>query len=416
MFQEAPPRKEGMPGIAPIRNPVQEYAWGSKTFIPRLLGKPSLSGKPQAELWMGAHPQGTSSVLWEGRWLPLSELIQKDPPAILGESVSARFSGQLPFLFKVLAASKPLSVQAHPNRTQALLGFEDENSRGIPLNASHRNYRDAAHKPEVLCALTPFWALKGFRTPGGVRSLLSFLGIPASMLPHFHGQDEDALKNLFTTLLTMGRDRQRHLVSDVLSAAREHAASNPVCEWIIRLQQAFPYDVGVLAPVFLNLFHLKPGEALSIDAGELHSYLDGAGIELMANSDNVLRGGLTEKYIDAQELLKIVRFSPDEGRFLHPELKGTAEWLYHTEAEEFLLSRISPEHGVLYESPRERSIEIIICVQGEVVVFDLGTGDSLRLLRGSSILVPAFVKAYRMTGAGTLYKAAVPGSAGPHAS
>jgi len=284
------------------------------------------------------------------------------------------------------------------------------------LNASHRNYRDASHKPEVLCALTPFWALKGFRAPGEIRYLLRFIGIPASMLPHFQGQDEDALKNLFTTLLTMSRDSQRHLVSNVLSAAREHAASNPVYEWIIRLQQAFPYDVGVLAPVLLNLFHLKPGEALSIDAGELHSYLDGAGIELMANSDNVLRGGLTEKHIDAQELLKIVSFSPGEGRILHPELKGTAEWLYPTGAKEFLLSRISAEQGVLYESPMERSVEIIICVQGEVEVSDLGTGDTLRLPRGSSILVPAFVKAYRMTGAGTLYKATVPGSAGPHAS
>jgi mannose-6-phosphate isomerase len=409
---------EAMPGIALLENPVQEYPWGSRTFVSQLMGNLSPSEKPQAELWMGAHSQGTSRVLWEDRWLPLSEVIEKDPPGILGESLAVRFSSRLPFLFKVLAACKPLSIQAHPNQRQAIQGFGEETGKGIPLDAPHRNYRDTSHKPEILCALTPFWALKGFRTLEEIRFLLNLAGVPASKIPHLHEEDENSLKRLFTSLLTMNRERQKELVSMLVSAARSRASSDPLFEWIIRLQQAFPHDVGVLGPVLLNLIHLKPGEALSIGAGELHCYLDGAGIEVMANSDNVLRGGLTEKHVDLPELLKIVDFSPCDRRILHPEPQGAAEWLYPSVAEEFLLSRITLEPAGSHESPTGRSVEIMICVQGDVEVTDLGTGDGLRLTRGSSILVPAFVKAYRITGAGTLYKAAAPlaGNASPPAS
>jgi len=404
-----------MPGIALLQNPVLEYAWGSRTFISRLLGDPSPSDRPQAELWMGAHPKGTSRVLWEGRWVPLSEAVQKDPAGILGESVSLRFSNQLPFLFKVLAASKPLSIQAHPNREQAVQGFGEESRRAIPPASPYRNYRDASHKPEMFCALTPFWALKGFRAHEEIRSLLRRAGVSSSELPDVWG--ETGLKQLFSALLTMGRERKRHLISKVASAAPAQASSDPAFEWIVRLQQAFPDDLGVLAPLLLNLIQLRPGEALSIDAGELHCYLEGAGVEVMANSDNVVRGGLTEKHVDLQELLKIVNFLPAESRVLLPELRGNGEWLYPARAEEFLLSRICLERGVVYESPDGRGVEITICVEGEAEVTDVASGDRLRLHRGSSVLVPAFVKAYRVAGSGTLYKASVPpaGSEGLHA-
>ena len=417
-LHKRPLGKRTMPGIALLENPVQEYAWGSRNFLAQLLGNPSPSETPQAELWMGTHPKGTSRVRWEGRSLLLSEVIQNDPANILGKSISARFSNQLPFLFKVLAASKPLSIQAHPNRGQAVRGFGDENGRSIPLNAPHRNYRDTSHKPEILCALTPFWALKGFRNVDEIRSLLHRAGVPASELLPLHGEAEGDLKTLLSDLLTMNRERRRHLVSVAVSASKGRTPSDPVSEWIVRLQEAFPYDVGVLGPVLLNLIHLNPGEALSIAPGELHSYLDGAGIELMANSDNVLRGGLTEKHVDPFELLKVVDFSPSESRILHPEVQGAAEWFYPSGAEEFLLSQIRLEQGVLYRSPVERSVEIMICTKGEVEVTDVGTGEKLHIHRGSSIFVPAFVKAYRMAGAGTLYKAAVPqtGKPDPHAS
>jgi mannose-6-phosphate isomerase len=407
-----------MPGIALLENPIQEYAWGSRTFISQLMGNPSPMEKPQAELWMGAHSQGTSRVLWGDRWMPLSEVIRQDPSGILGESLAARFSNRLPFLFKVLAASSPLSIQAHPNQKQAIQGFGEENGRGIPLNAPHRNYRDPCHKPEILCALTPFWALKSFRTLEEIRSLFRVAEVPASEIPCLHEVDEHGPKKLFTALLTMNRSRQRRLVSVLVSAARKRSSSDLIFDWILRLQQAYPHDVGVLGPILLNLIYLKPGEAMSIAAGELHCYLEGAGIEVMANSDNVLRGGLTAKHMDVPELLKILNFSPCETRILQPRLQRAAEWLYPTGAEEFILSRITLEYPLSFESPVERSVEILICVEGEVNVLDLGTGDVLRLLPGYSILVPASVKAYRIRGLGTLYKAAVPaaGIAGPDAS
>jgi mannose-6-phosphate isomerase len=407
-----------MPGIALLDNPVQEYSWGSRTFIPRLLGKPFPAPMPQAELWMGAHPRGTSRVLWEGRWALLSDLIKEDPSGILGKNTAACFRNRLPFLFKVLAASKPLSIQAHPNRGQALEGFEREEKQGIPSGARHRNYRDPFHKPEMLCALTPFWALKGFRTVDEIRSILHRMGCPAVFLAFLHDEGENAIRKLFTALFTMNREEQKRLVSDLVSAAAADLSSDPVLEWMVRLQEAFPDDIGVLGPVFLNLILLQAGEALSIAAGELHSYLDGAGIEVMANSDNVLRGGLTEKHMDVPELFNILNVSTGQGRILHPHGQGSVERIYPEGAEEFVLSRIRLEHGGLYQSPLKRSVEIMICVEGRVEVSNMGTGETLLLPCGSSAMVPALVKGYRVKGVGTLYKAAVPlgKSAGSHGS
>lgn len=405
-----------MPGIALLDNPIQEYAWGSRTFIPQLLGKPFPATSPQAELWMGAHPRGTSKVLWEGRWAALSDLIKENPSGILGRPAAARFSGRIPFLFKLLAASKPLSIQAHPNQSQALEGFEKEEKRGIPLSAHHRNYRDPFHKPEILCALTPFWALKGFRTVDEIHSILLRLGFPATDFPSLHEEGEPALRKIFTALFTMNRERQRRLVSDLVSAAAAHADSDPVCEWIVKLHETFPYDVGVIGPLLLNLIRLQPGEALSVAAGELHSYLDGAGVELMANSDNVLRAGLTDKHLDIPELISILDLSPGEGRILRPRGQGFEEWVYPGAAEEFLLSRITLDHGALHQSPLKRSVEIMICVQGEAEVSDVETAKTLLLPCGASALVPASVKGYRIRGACTLYKASIPPakSSGPH--
>lgn len=397
-----------MPGIALLDNPVQEYAWGSKTFIARLLGNGSPSERPQAELWMGAHPQGTSRVFWGDRWLSLSEMIQRDPSGILGPSVSAKFSNRLPFLFKVLAASNPLSIQAHPNREQAFRGFEEENRRKIPLTAPHRNYRDDCHKPEVLCALTGFWALKGFRPAEEIRLLLNRAGIRSADLPELDPEHKGGVKSLFRALLTMAVEKQRQIVSRVVSAARAEGPSDPVADWIVKLHEAFPDDMGVVAPMLLNLIRLEPGEALPVEAGELHCYLGGAGIEVMANSDNVLRGGLTEKHVDLSELMKILTFSPCEKKILHPEARGNAEWCYAGGAEEFLLSRITLQPGVTYQSPKNRSVEIVICVEGEMELSDTAAGTRLRLIRGSSALIPAMVAAYHMTGSGTLYKAFVP--------
>jgi mannose-6-phosphate isomerase len=352
-------------------------------------------------------------VYSDGDWSALTDVIEKAPSGVLGESTAAKFSNRLPFLFKVLAASKPLSIQAHPDRTQALKGFEKENGRGIALNAPNRNYKDPFHKPELLCALTSFWALKGFRRAGEILSLFERIGFSEPGMATLRNDDHDALRDFFSSLLAMTREEQGRFVSRFIAAAESHASRDPVFEWVLRLHREFPFDVGVLAPVLLNLMNLQPGEAISIAAGELHSYLEGAGIELMANSDNVLRGGLTEKHVDRGELIKILDFRPSESRILHPQPQGFTEWIYPTDAEEFLLSRIFLERGALYESPPQRSVQILICVRGDVELTDLGTGDALRMFCGSSVLVPASVKAYSMRGPGILYKAAVPPAGSP---
>ena len=372
------------------------------------MGKPSPAATAQAELWMGAHPHGTSKVLWEGRWETLSSLIEKDPAGILGKSTAARFSDRLPFLFKILAASKPLSIQAHPNQRQAEEGYERENKAGIPLSAPGRNYRDPSHKPEILCALTPFWALKGLRTVDEIRSYLLRMGFSAADFPHLRGEGETALRKIFTALFTMNRRQQKSLVSTLASAASVHAGSDPVFQWMAKLHEAFPCDPGVLGPLLLNLIRLQPGEALSVAQGELHAYLDGAGVEVMANSDNVLRGGLTEKHLDPHELLSVLDFSPRNREILRPRRQGRVEWIYPKGAEEFLLSRITLEPGTRYQSPLKRSVEIMICVEGEAKVSDTRTRKTLLLSCGASALVSASVGGYRITGACTLYRASVP--------
>ena len=400
-----------MKKISILKNPIQNYAWGSKTFIPELMGEPVPAEKPQAELWMGAHPTAPSQVLCNKKWISLPEFIGKDPEGILGEGVAKKFSNRLPFLFKVLAAAKPLSIQAHPNRDQAREGFARENEMKISLDAPNRNYRDENHKPELICALTPFWVLSGFRRIGGVIELAEGIGAPAlhdKVLPLRGLPEEESLKQFFTTLMMMDRGAQRHLVSQVVDYIEGHSATNRRFDWVIKLHQAYPGDIGVLSPIFMNLLRLEPGEALYSPAGRLHAYLEGAGMELMANSDNVLRGGLTAKSIDTPELLKILNFKHNGVDILEPEKLQSGENIYRTPAKEFSLSAISVGKGSLFESAPKRSVEIMTCLEGDALVTDLGNGEDHSLTRGAVIIIPAAVPNYRIQGNAILYKASVP--------
>lgn len=403
--------KNSMVKISILKNPTQHYAWGSKTFIPKLMGEPFPAEKPQAELWMGAHPKAPSLVLWDGDWISLLEWIRKDPEGILGETVAKEFSNELPFLFKILAADKPLSVQAHPSREQAQEGFARENGIKIPLDATHRNYKDENHKPEMICALTPFWLLNGFRKIDDLMALIERIGAPAlkNKAIHLQGQSEaGGLKVFFTTLMTMDQGTQRQLVAEVVHHCDKLSTTGPEFEWITKLNQKYPGDMGVLSPIFMNLVKLRPGEGFYTPPGRLHAYLEGAGMELMANSDNVLRGGLTGKTMDVPELLKILDFTHSEVDILKPERLESGEEVYHTPAKEFLLSVISVFKGSLFESSQRRSVEIITCLEGNARISDLSTGESLSLTKGTAIIVPAAVELYRIEGEANLYKAAVP--------
>jgi len=398
--------------IGILQNTIQEYGWGSRSVIAALLGRSTPSEKPQAELWLGAHPSAPSLVMTDGRWESLAELIARNPAEILGESVAGRFENRLPYLFKVLAAAEPLSIQAHPDRTRAEAGFKREEKAGIAPDAPERNYRDKNHKPECLCALAPFWALQSFRkakeAAARVRACCS-----NSLAPELKaledGPDSKGLKRFFESLMTLSPAQRTGVVRETLESARRGRVDNESCRWMRKLSQRYPDDIGVLAPLFLNLVFLEPGQALFLQPGQLHSYLEGAGIELMANSDNVLRGGLTVKHVDVAELINVLDFRPRPVSILLPVKKNEYELRYESGAEEFVLSVICLSGSGRYLSRAERSVEILLCTEGEGVLQDGESGERFVLRKGRSLLVPAAVSQYCIEGSITIYKAAVPG-------
>ena len=400
-----------MKTIGLLKNTVQEYAWGSYTAIPELLGKDSPSNRPHAELWMGAHPKSPSMVNCEGKWTSLIELIKNNPIDILGEKTANRYGNRLPYLLKVLAAAKPLSIQAHPSLKQASAGFERENSLGIPMNAFNRNYKDDNHKPECICALTPFWALNGFRKISDILSLMKKICSQSfnKELNNLRNQpDHVGLKRFFNDLMAMDSDRQKLLINDAVKNAQKLSEHNQVFEWMLNLHNEYQEDIGIFSPVILNLICLEPGQAMFLQAGELHAYLDGVGIELMANSDNVLRGGLTPKHVDVHELLNVLNFEEREINILSAQKRSNYEYVYLTPADEFELSVITDDKSMDYTSSEKRSIEIILCTDGEATIKDIGKNVSVALVKGVSVVIPASVERYGIKGKGTFYKASVP--------
>ena len=397
--------------ICILKNPVQEYAWGSKTAIQELLGKPVPSDKPMAEIWMGAHTKAPSKLLIEGKWRPLDEVIEGSPESILGKRVAEKYANKLPFLFKVLAVSSPLSVQVHPDLEQAREGFARENRLGIPLDSPNRDYRDDNHKPELLLAVTYFTGLKGFRRIEEILGLMERIapsGLAFELNQLRKEPEASGLKSFFNALMTMDKSLQKKVLVEAVSLAEKRADQDPAFHWMVKLNREYPGDIGVFSPVLLNFVELRPGDALYLEAGELHSYLNGLAMELMANSDNVLRGGLTPKYTDVPELLKLVDFKTGPVLPVRPEGLGTCESVYQTPAREFTLSVISVDKGKTFESPRDRSVEILICMEGEADIKDSGEGEVLALTRGQSVIVPSAVTQYRIDGMATLYKATVP--------
>ncbi len=394
-----------------LKNTVQNYAWGSPTAIPELLGEQNPSHEPRAELWMGAHPKAPSFVNYNGQWLSLAELITKYPQEILGNDVALAFDNKLPYLFKVLAAAKPLSIQAHPSLNQAKEGFERESERGIAMDAPNRNYKDDNHKPECLCALSPFLVMYGFRNIHDILALMgkNCSGELAGELDLLKQQpDSRGLKRFFTDLMTMDCQRQKRVVDEAVQNAHQYSDEDFAFHWMTRLSNEYPTDIGILAPLLLNLIELKPGEALFLPAGELHAYLEGVGMEVMANSDNVLRGGLTPKHIDVPELLKVVNFKPRPVNILEAVKKNKNERVYASNADEFVLSVVSISAGSPYQSLESRSVEIMLCTEGAAYLKDKGSQEIINIKKGDSAIIPAAVIGYSITGDALIYKAAVP--------
>ena len=394
-----------------LQNPIQPYAWGSLTAIPELLGSPSPASQPQAELWMGAHPKAPSRIRIVDRWVPLSDAIDQHPELFLGPEVAGRFKNHLPYLFKVLAATKALSIQAHPDKTTAARGYAGENTQGIPLNDGRRNYKDSNHKPECICALTPFWALCGFRSADTIAERLQRLcpnGLSDILEKLTSRSGEPCHKRFFLALLGLDPEDIKSVLNEAVTQARLLNHADPVCHWIIRLHEQFPRDIGVLAPAILNLVCLKPGEALYLPDGELHAYLEGTAMEVMANSDNVVRCGLTPKHVDVKELQRFVNFRERALEVIQPVARSASESVYITPAVEFELSRVRVNETLLYESPSTRSLEILFCVEGRSTIRSVGDDQYVALNRGRAVVVPAAVDAYCISGKAELYKTTVP--------
>ncbi|MGO2658744.1 mannose-6-phosphate isomerase, class I [Mycetocola reblochoni] len=397
--------------FVPISNTPRPYAWGDRTAIAGLLGREA-SGGPEAELWLGAHSGSPATILDPeavGGYDRLDEWIAADPERAIGSDRS-----RLPFLLKVLAAARPLSLQAHPSAGQAVVGYEKENAAGVPVDAPDRNYRDAYHKPELILALSDrFQALCGFRPLEQTRLLLAALvpaGVSAEVdeLRELLGADGDAkaLRRSVRWILT-GTDEQTTALIDALTAGasrkgvEDFAAERAT---LLDLAGAYPGDPGVVVALLLNRVELRRGQVLFLPAGNIHAYLEGLGIELMAASDNVLRGGLTSKHVDVPELLAVLDFTPIDAAPLAPERLADGVVRFDPDVPDFsLVHALGDDVG-----------PVAVPVRGPVVVLATGgsfelrsSGDATRLVRGEAVYVTPGERELTIEGSGELFIATI---------
>ncbi|MFM4859835.1 mannose-6-phosphate isomerase, class I [Aeromonas media] len=390
-----------LPSFLLMQNPIQGYDWGSHDALTTLFGIPNPTGKPQAELWMGAHPNGCSEVVLAGDVQKLSTLINSAPATVLGDATQARF-GSLPFLFKVLCAENALSIQVHPSKAQAEAGFAREEAAGIDIKASNRNYKDPNHKPELVFALTPYQAMNGFRAIPAILALFERVKLAtiADLVADLAAnQNEAGLQHFFHQLLILTGPRKEDALAGLLAYAAAHQDEETFA-LVTSLAAQYPGDVGLFSPLLLNVVTLQPGQAMYLDACTPHAYVRGTGLEIMANSDNVLRAGLTPKYIDVAELLDCTRClaKPDDQILLSPRMEGAVQH-YDVPVPDFTFS-VYPagEHALT-----TASAEILFAIDGTVI---LQQGkQSLRLEKGQSAFIPAATGSYQLLADGRVARA-----------
>ena len=394
--------------ISELLNTVQPYAWGSHTALAALRGEPTPSAKPEAELWMGAHPLAPSRLAATGQ--SLAAAIEQAPESCLGPSMLSEYGARLPFLLKVLAAAAPLSLQAHPSLSQAIAGFAAEEAAGIPLSSPARSYKDPNHKPELLCALGEFWALCGFRDVSETLELLDELGAQ-ELLPYrallATEPSEAGISKAFSALMQAPVQVRQTLAERTTAACRARAArtSRFAAElgWAARLGELYPGDVGVVSALLMNLVRLEAGQAIYLPEGNLHAYLGGTGVEIMASSDNVLRGGLTPKHINVPELLRVLDFRP-----LRPEPLGAVthaqENTYETPAREFRLSYFDLTLGKTTVKVDGPEIWLVTVGMGQL---EPPVGAPQKLGQGRSAFVSADTGQLRISGNGRIFRARV---------
>ncbi len=382
---------------------TRDYAWGSTSLLADLRGDEPTDA-PEAEVWLGAHPGAPSRIRVDGVPIGLDEAIDADGATWLGDAADVA-AGRLPYLLKLLAAGTPLSLQAHPSKQKAEAGFAAENAAGVPIDAPHRNYKDDNHKPELLCALTPFRALAGFRAVDETVELLRALDAPvlAPIVERLAGDPgPEELRSLLREILTMDTDAAAELSAGVMEALERvgDGAPQPQAREVARfIGETYPGESGIVTALLLNTVVLSPGEAIYLDAGLLHAYIDGLGVEIMAASDNVLRGGLTPKHVDVDELLDVLEMVTGPTPIITGEVDGQGRRVWPTPAPEFELTAVDVDGPGEFAAPGP---EVLVVTEGEVEV------EGQRLLPSQSAVVPAG-STWRLDGNGTAFIARVPG-------
>lgn len=373
--------------IRKITNQALDYAWGSRTLIADYFGT-AATGRPMAEIWFGTHA-GSPAVAADDSSIKLLDLRQ---------------GKQLSFLMKILAAETPLSIQAHPNLAQAAEGFARENAAGIPVAASNRNYKDALHKPEMVVALTDFVALSGFKSESAIDSILETVG-------EFAATDElherasawraelkaNGIKGVFKKII-----HARTEFGDYTHQLAGLANGDGRFELAAKLHELYPGDPGVLLALFLNQIYLSPGEGIFLPAGNIHAYLSGLGVEIMASSDNVLRGGLTPKHIDIDELERVAIFESAEVAKIQPKEILTGLYLYPADVDDFLLYRAELSGDVVLADLELPADSIVLCTAGEVAISNsIEQREVLR--RSEAAYLAADAKKFSLAGSGTVF-------------
>jgi len=394
-----------------LTNPTQGYAWGSLTAIPELLGLP-VTSEPVAESWMGAHPSAPSRATTADGLTGLDLLIAADAEALLGAGVISRFGATLPYLLKIIAAERPLSLQVHPDIEQARRGYAAEEAAGIPVDAPQRNYRDRNHKPELVYALTPFEALCGFRTPGRAAEILA--GLQAPLARVLHGlltarPSSEGIRAALTQLLEPGTRPTSAEVREVVQACAARLAEgspSPQADRTVGLlAQAYPGDPGVVTSLLLNTVTLQPGDAMFIPAGGVHAYLHGLAVEIMASSDNVLRAGLTPKHVDVDELLRNVDYVAAPPIRITPEVFHEATRVFNAPVDDFAFSVTRVGDDLVHPLPG-RGPRILLCLDGELTIT---SGERSTILgKGQSLFAPASDGELTARGHGAVVQADVP--------
>ncbi|KJL41251.1 mannose-6-phosphate isomerase, class I [Microbacterium trichothecenolyticum] len=380
--------------LIPLANDPRDYAWGSTSLLADLEGREA-SGRPEAEVWFGDHP-GDPSETADGRTLDRW---------IADEGAASGVGEPLPYLLKLLAAASALSIQAHPSKAQAEEGFAREEAAGIPRDAPDRTYRDANHKPELIVALSDtFRALAGLRDLDATRRLVATLGPGAAPLADRLKGADASLSAVIGWLLSDGAAAARDVIAAAVTAESDEFAAELALART--LEAAFPGDPGIVVALLMNLVTLQRGEGLFVPAGVLHAYLEGLGVELMAASDNVLRGGLTPKHVDAAELVSVLDPTPGLPPVIVPREIAAGVRRYDVPVADFALLAVSPDEDgveVVLEGPA-----IAVATAGSPAVRALASEDVATLSPGAAVLVTANEGGLRVTGEGEIF-VALPG-------